>query len=169
MTLGENAPSYREGAGIVTADSLAAESIQAGGEFANNRNINISTTSNSSSSSHNPASTQPHETPASARQPSTEQGGPAPTYVNTQQSATAAAPPLGGHPHGRNITEDPEMIGRPGKFNVEVGSREDPAREAERTMLLKQTRGAPGSGEREVGVKGGDEQPYSALGGETSA
>lgn len=61
------------------------------------------------------------------------------------------------------------MTGRPAKFNVEVGSEEDPARLAERDMLLKQTRGAPGTGEREVGERGRDEQPFAALGGETSA
>lgn len=61
------------------------------------------------------------------------------------------------------------MTGRPGKFNVEVGSQEDPSREALRTMQLKQTRGAPGTGEREVGERGKDEQPFAALGGETSA
>lgn len=72
-------------------------------------------------------------------------------------------------PHGKNVTEDPGMMGRPGKFNVEVGSAEDPARLAEKDMLLKQTRGAPGTGEREVGETGRDEQPYAALGGETSA
>lgn len=168
VTLGENAPSYREGAGVVVADSLAAESVQAGGEFASNRNITTNTSSSSSSSHHNPASTQPHETPAAAaasRQSTSEQGQPAPTYVNNQ---SAGARDTAG-PHGKNITEDPEMTGRPGKFNVEVGSKEDPAREAEKTMLLQQTRGAPGTGEREVGVKGGDEQPYGALGGDTSA
>lgn len=61
------------------------------------------------------------------------------------------------------------MMGRPGKFSVAVGSKEDPARQAERDMLLKQTRGAPGTGEREVGETGRDEQPYGALGRETSA
>lgn len=69
-----------------------------------------------------------------------------------------------GAPHGKNITEDPEMTGRPAKFNVEVGSEQDPGRAAEQAMRLKQTKGAPGTGEREVGEKGAqDAQPYGAL------
>lgn len=59
------------------------------------------------------------------------------------------------------------MIGRPGKFNVEPGSVEDPGRVAEQNLALKQTRGAPGTGERQDGVV--DAQPYNALSNETSA
>lgn len=146
----------REGAGAVPAGSLAAESVQSGGEFASNRNISSSGTTD------NLASTKPHETPAAAAA-SSEQGQVAPSYVSSQFVKDGAGP------HGKNITEDAGMTGRPGKFNVEVGSGEDPGREAERNLLLKQTKGAPGTGEREVGEKGRDEQPYAALGGDTSA
>lgn len=159
MTTGDNAPVYREGAGAVAPGSLAAESAQAGGEFANNRNAH--TTSDDVSGL---KSTRPHEAPGAASTTiSSEQGQAAPTYVTSQFAHDTSGP------HGKNITEDPEMTGRPGKFDVEVGSKEDPSRQALHDMRLKQTRGAPGTGEREVGEKGRDEQPYAALGGETSA
>lgn len=61
------------------------------------------------------------------------------------------------------------MTGRPAKFNVEVGSKEDPSREALQTMLLEQTKGAPGTGPRQVGERDRDEQPFVALDRETSA
>lgn len=163
VTLGENAPVTREATGAVPNESLAAESLSSGGEFTSNR---VSSTS-TSSVTHNISSTKPHETPheeASSFQKSTEQGSAAPSYVKVPAAATDTA-----GPRGTNLTEDNDMTGRPGKFNVEVGSSEDPSREALRTMRLKQTRGAPGTGEREVGERGKDEQPYAALGGETSA
>lgn len=58
------------------------------------------------------------------------------------------------------------MTGRPGKFNVEVGSREDPSRVAEQQMRMKQAHLGGGGVGREVGV---DEQPFSALDRETFA
>lgn len=136
--------------------------MQAGGEFAQNRNIHTGADGNNTSSE--PLnSTRPHQTPADAAV--SDQGGAAPSYVQNQFQRDPAGP------HGKNITEDPEMTGRPGKFNVEVGSKEDPGRQAVQDLRLKQTRGAPGTGEREVGVKGGreGEQPFGALGGDTSA
>ena len=60
-----------------------------------------------------------------------------------------------------------EVTGRPAKFNVEPGSAEDPSRLAEQNLALKQTRGAPGTGERQSGVD--NAQPYGALDNETSA
>jgi len=179
VTLGKNAPVKREGAGVVAPDSLAAESVQGGGEFANNANINMSshTFSTSSSDKNNkndknnksssdvPASAPPHE-PAdvghSSGLTSDIQGQDAPTYVNNQHIRDAAGP------HGKNITEDPDMTGRPAKFDVEVGSQDDPARLAELKMQTKQAR-VPGIAGTEAGVQGGDEQPYGALGGDTSA
>lgn len=143
----------QEGAGNVSG-SLAAESAQKGGEFANNRNIDDSgsttTGGNAGVKVQDASSTG---TSASA--------GTAPTYVNNQYAGGV------GGPHGKNITEDPEMTGRPAKFNVEPGSKEDPGRVAEQNMRLKQTGGAPGTGERQDGVD--NQQPYGALDNETAA
>ncbi|KAF3760855.1 hypothetical protein M406DRAFT_358371 [Cryphonectria parasitica EP155] len=158
VTLGEHAPVVQEGAGAVAPDSLAAESVREGGEFASNKRNTISTEAAS-----NLASSKPHEAPGSL-EASSEQGQAAPSYVDIQRTRDSSGP------HGANITQDPGMTGRPAKFNVEVGGKEDPGREAVHSMLLKQTKGAPGTGEREVGERGKeDEQPYGVLGRETSA
>lgn len=149
-----DAPTYREGAGTVAPDSLAAESVQAGGEFAANRNIHAP-----SSTDPNPASQQPHEAPgeAAAAAAASSQGAPAPSYVNVQSTRDAAGP------HGENISEDVDMTGRPAKFDVEVGSKQDPGREAAKSFAGRQVGGAPGGG------NGSGEQPFEVLGRETDA
>lgn len=58
------------------------------------------------------------------------------------------------------------MSGRPASF-AEPGSKDDPARVAEQEMRLKQTRGAPGTGERQDGA--GNQQSFGALDNETEA
>ncbi|KAJ0107370.1 hypothetical protein J7T55_009334 [Diaporthe amygdali] len=154
VTLGDKAPVTQEGAGNVSG-SLAAESAQSGGEFSNNRNVNESggTDTGAKPPGTSSASTS---TSGGAAAPGT-----APTYVNNQYARDS------GGPHGKNITEDQELTGRPAKFDVEPGSKEDPARLAEQHLRLKQTRGAPGTGERQDGA--GDQQPYGVLDNETSA
>lgn len=143
----------QEGAGNVSG-SLAAESAQKGGEFANNRNIDDSgSTATGGNAGVKIQDASSAGTSASA--------GTAPTYVNNQSARDS------GGPHGKNITEDPEMTGRPAKFNVEPGSKEDPGRVAEQNMRLSQTGGAPGTGERQEGVD--NQQPYGALDNETAA
>jgi hypothetical protein len=164
VTLGQNAPVVQEGAGIVARDSLANESVQDSGEFSENRNIRLEEAGSSHGPKKSSSSSSSHHHHGGGKPiPSEEQGQPAPTYVNNQYIRDSAGP------HGKDITEDRDLTGRPAKFNVEVGSKQDPARVAERNMLLKQTRGAPGTGERQVGERGTDEQPYKVLGNETSA
>lgn len=141
----------QEGAGNVSG-SLAAESAHQGGEFANNHNINESGSTTGSN-----AGVKAQETSSSG----TSAAGTAPTYANNQYTRDS------GGPHGKNITEDPDMTGRPAKFNVEPGSKEDPGRVAEQDLRLKQTRGAPGTGERQDAA--GNQQPYAALDNETAA
>ncbi|KAL1865662.1 hypothetical protein Daus18300_007038 [Diaporthe australafricana] len=153
VTLGDKAPVTQEGAGNVSG-SLAAESAQNGGEFSNNRNINESGGTDTGAKAPGTSSSSTSTSGGAAT-------GAAPTYVNNQYTRDS------GGPHGKNITEDPEMTGRPGKFNVEPGSKEDPGRLAEQDLRLKQTRGAPGTGERQDAA--GDQQPFAALDNETSA
>ncbi|KAG6359132.1 hypothetical protein INS49_012652 [Diaporthe citri] len=157
VTLGDKAPVTQEGAGNVSG-SLAAESAQKGGEFANNRNINDSGNTTGSNAGAKVQGTSSTNTSASG---GAAAASTAPTYVNNQYTSTS------GGPHGKNITEDPEMTGRPAKFNVEPGLKEDPGRVAEQDLRLKQTRGAPGTGERQDGA--GNQQPYGALDNETAA
>lgn len=147
----------QEGAGNVSG-SLAAESTQKGGEFANNRNINDSGSTTGSNAGAKALDTASTSAPASG---GAVAAGTAPTYVNNQYNRDS------GGPHGKNITEDPELTGRPAKFDVEPGSKEDPGRVAEQDLRLKQTRGAPGTGERQDGA--GNQQPYGALDNETAA
>lgn len=155
VTLGDKAPVTQEGAGKVSG-SLAAESAQNGGEFANNRNIDNSG-SNTSAKAQGTTTTSSNDTSSSGTGAA---AGTAPTYVNNQYTRDS------GGPHGKNITEDPEMSGRPAKL-AEPGSKDDPGRVAEQEMRLKQTRGAPGTGERQDGA--GNQQPYAALDSETAA
>lgn len=147
----------QEGAGNVSG-SLAAESAQKGGEFANNRNINDSGSTTGGNVGGKIQDTSSTSTSASG---GAAAASTAPTYVNNQYNSNS------GGPHGKNITEDPEMTGRPAKFNVEPGSKDDPGRVAEQDLRLKQTRGAPGTGERQDGVD--NQQPYGALDNETAA
>ncbi|KAK7746363.1 hypothetical protein SLS53_002322 [Cytospora paraplurivora] len=152
VNLGENAPVVREGAGAVASESLAAESFREGGEFSKNRNISeidSNTTAHHSS-----------KAPSSAPAPAESHAETAPSYVNTQNIRDSAGP------HGKNITEDPELIGRPAKFNVEPGSKDDPARLAEQKLAAKQAT-APGAGQGQADA--GNTQPYDALDNETSA
>lgn len=158
-----DAPTYREGAGAVAPDSLAAESVHAGGAFATNRNV--SAPSSTTANTHDPASTQPHKTPhqqaAAAAAAHSSQGVPAPTYVQTTVASSRGGD--ASRPHGNNVREDPELTGRPGKFDVELGSKQDPGREAEKSFGRRQVGGAPGGG------NGSAEQPYEVLGRETDA
>lgn len=142
----------QEGAGNVSG-SLAAESAQNGGEFANNRNID--------NSGSNPGAKAQGTSIDTSSSGGANAAGTAPTYVNNQYNRDS------GGPHGKNITEDPEMSGRPAALSVEPGSKDDPGRVAEQEMRLKQTRGAPGTGERQDGA--GNQQPYGALDNETAA
>ncbi|KAI3394679.1 hypothetical protein diail_2426 [Diaporthe ilicicola] len=151
VTLGDKAPVTQEGAGEVSG-SLAEESAQSGGEFSNNRNVN--------DSGSNTGAKAPGTSSSSTSTPGGAAIGTAPTYVSNQYIRDS------GGPHGKNITEDSEMTGRPAKFNVEPGSKEDPGRLAEQDLRLKQS-GAPGTGERQDGS--GNQQLYGALDNETSA
>lgn len=117
----------REGAGIVDPASLAAESLQANGDFAQNHNIRDP---NSNPHPNDIASTKPSQTPADVAATATENKGAdtAPSYVNAS-AAVGDGKADGAKPHGKNVVEDPEMIGRPAKFSVDgVGAGDVGAR-----------------------------------------
>lgn len=172
VDLGKDAPIVKEGAGQVAPDSLAAESYNAEGDFASNRNVDVTSKKTASSSgtgsgnsASNPKESYQHSTDSPNAAAGTDgfssgQRQTAPSYVNSQ----FAKDPNG--PHGKNITEDPDMSGRPGNPNPTLGSKDDPARLAEKDIQLKGS-SIPGSGPRQTGIDG--EQPYGALDPETSA
>lgn len=96
---------------------------------------------------------------------STQQGGPAPTYVNNQYYRD----PKG--PHGKNLTEGFDD-GRPGdSLSAEPGSEDDPGRVAEETFRRRNEGGGDGGGGRPAGLGGAEVEPqtYGALESETSA
>lgn len=108
---GANPPTTHEATGIVAPDSLAAESLTSGGEFASNKKIHAPSTT-----SPNLTSTTPHETPADVAAAATKNKGvdKAPTYVNTVLGSAAAEGQE--KVKGKGVTEDTEMIGRPAGF-----------------------------------------------------
>lgn len=94
VTAGENAPVVREGAGAVHSESLAAQSVREGGEFASNRNINEVGDKTGAA-----ITSSLHISVGASAEP---QGQTAPGYVSNQYTRDSAGP------HGKNITEDPE-------------------------------------------------------------
>ncbi|CAN8105936.1 unnamed protein product [Discula destructiva] len=157
-----NPPLNHESAGPVVPDSLAAESAKANGEFAANHNIHAAspTSSNNNNNNNNNnndnlASTKPHATPADVAAAATENTGAdkAPTYIN----AVLGKGHADGKPHGTNVTEDDEMTGRPGKFEV------DEKEVSARATGAVSGGGAPGGGD---GARGG---AFDALGREAEA
>lgn len=113
-----NPPTTHESTGPVAPDSLAAESVQAGGAFTSNPS---SSSSPNTTTTDNLTSTKPHTTPAEATAALTENKGAdkAPTYVNASAGVRGAEAPGQGKVHGKNVTEDEEMVGRPAKFSAE--------------------------------------------------
>lgn len=150
---GQDAPVRREAPGIVASESLAAESVQDGGEFAQNRN------------------TQPEViTGSDLKTQSGREGGfagEAPGYVADQYMTDTKGP------HGKNIKEDVggEAGGRhdgPERaLRSEPGSEDDPSRLAEAQMLQKQSLGGEGAGPRQSHLVG--ETKYDALDREVSS
>lgn len=91
--------------------------------------------------------------------PDVPQGGTAPGYVNNQFNQ-------GSKPHGRNITEDPNLAdidtrdGLKRALASEPGSQDDPSRLAERQMGLEDT-AASSRGTRQSNAD--EENPYDTL------
>ncbi|RFU81825.1 hypothetical protein TARUN_416 [Trichoderma arundinaceum] len=141
VTPGQDAPVHREAVGIVASESLAAESMQHGGEFAQNPN------------------TQPEVISSSdlKTQSGREGGGvagEAPGYVADQYLTDTKGP------HGRNVKEgisDEAGVKNDGlkrALRSEPGSEDDPSRLAERQMLQGQSLRDRGSGPRQSDLTG---------------
>ncbi|KAG5981704.1 hypothetical protein E4U55_002629 [Claviceps digitariae] len=122
VNAGKNAPVTQESAGPVLSDSLAAESYQAGGKFAENRDAKPE----------NASYDLIGEAPSRGSGPRVEgtQGHAAPTYINSQYISD----PHG--PHGKNLKEEDfdyqqVLDGQRRTFEAEPGSVNDPGRWAE--------------------------------------
>ncbi|KAJ4856574.1 hypothetical protein T069G_09942 [Trichoderma breve] len=109
---GKDDPVHREAAGLVAPESLAAESVQHGGEFAQNRNAQ-----------------QEGVESSGLKAQSGREGGEAPGYVADQYIKDTKGP------HGKNIKEGVDE-GKAGEKNdglaralrAEPGSEDDPSR-----------------------------------------
>ncbi|KAK4082307.1 uncharacterized protein Triagg1_2119 [Trichoderma aggressivum f. europaeum] len=158
---GKDAPVHREAAGLVAPESLAAESVQHGGEFAQNRNVQQEGVAGSE------LKTQ------SGREGGVGVGGGksvgvAPGYVADLYIKDTKGP------HGKNIKEGVDDGGRVGEKNdglaralrSEPGSEDDPSRLAEAQMFQKGSLGARGAGPRQAHLEG--ESIYDKLDSETS-
>ncbi|KAJ2896961.1 hypothetical protein MKZ38_005060 [Zalerion maritima] len=141
VTLGSNAPTTSESAGRVTDGSLAAES----------------STFQSSNRNAESESVDPSSAPFRGEPQPSNQGAPAPTYVNSQYKDTAG-------PHGKNLTEGGFRtdVRENKSFTAEIGAKDDPSRAAIHNMELKNEAGVPGKGAKqyEVESKSGE---YDAL------
>ncbi|KAG6001350.1 hypothetical protein E4U21_004426 [Claviceps maximensis] len=125
---GKNAPVTQESAGLVLNDSLAAESYQAGGKFAENRDARPE------HASYEPVG----KTSARGTHAGVEgtQGDPAPSYITSQYISD----PHG--PHGKNLKEEDfeyqqVFEGQRRAFKAKPGSIDDPGRLAEVTFEKK--------------------------------
>ncbi|PKK53149.1 hypothetical protein CI102_1563 [Trichoderma harzianum] len=148
---GKNDPVHREAAGLVAPESLAAESVEHGGEFAQNRNVQ-----------------QEGVESSGLKTQSGREGGEAPGYVADQYIKDTKGP------HGKNIKEGVDE-GKAGEKNdglqralrSEPGSEDDPSRLAEAQMFQKGSLGARGAGPRQSHLEG--ETIYDKLDSETSS
>ncbi|KAK3682144.1 hypothetical protein B0T22DRAFT_521204, partial [Podospora appendiculata] len=156
VTTSKNAPFTSEGAGEVSAQSLAADSIRSGGAFASNRGAMPGSGATADAHARTPGTADSAYAGVETQQ---SYGGAAPSYVNAQ-----AASPAGSGPKGMSLTEGGFAgSGTDGGALPEPGSKRDPARLAEQHMGL-------GGQNREPGVEGGGrlgkgegEQPFAAL------
>ncbi|KAL6900379.1 hypothetical protein GGI43DRAFT_383858 [Trichoderma evansii] len=185
--MGKDAPVNRESAGLVEAGSLAAESYEHGGEFAENRNVHVEGVSSSGKKSE--ASGRQDRQEASGRQERKEaigrkeaSGGQETSGRQGKKSAVAGEAPS--HvadqyikdpkgPHGKNVKEgisdkpDAKNDGLQKALRSEPGSEDDPSRLAERQMLQGQSLGGGGAGPRQGHLTG--ETKYGALDNEVSS
>ena len=163
---GDSAPTTQEAAGAIAPDSLAAQSVRSGGAFAANRGADPEPSHSSAKGTQTTSGGSGTRftvsgAPAQAPGPSGDsalQGGAAPSYVNAQFVRDD------GGPHGKNLHEGGFAGSGPGNsINAEPGSKKDPARLAE----LGHDRADRSAGPRQGQVD--NEQPYAALGRETSS
>ncbi|PNP56173.1 hypothetical protein THARTR1_03698 [Trichoderma harzianum] len=150
---GKDAPVHREAAGLVAPESLAAESVQHGGEFAQNRNAQQEGITGSS------LKTQFDREGVS--------GGKSVSEAAAQHIKDTKGL------HGKKMKEGVDQ-GKAGEKNdglaralrSEPGSEDDPSRLAEAQMFQRGGLGARGAGPRQAHLEG--ETIYDKLDSETS-
>lgn len=156
-------PPKQEGPGAIPSDSLAAESIRSGGAFSENPGASVGRESGSQKKANAPGSAHQSHPTSQPKHENSEQGRPAPTYVNVAMDHSDKS-----GPHGKNIKEGGFAGSGTEGGMAEPGTKRDPGRVALQDMLTKGTGSAPGVTKEtkptETGPKG-----YEALGGDTEA
>ncbi|KAF4989126.1 hypothetical protein FGRMN_9311 [Fusarium graminum] len=189
VDLGQNAPIKQEGAGKVASESLAAESLQEGGEFTSNEGIRgenqpssgsentssgrTTNTSSSHESGSGLGSSRSENTSSAPRSNSKSESGSgsgsshadtAPSYVNNQY---IRAP---GGPHGKNLHEGIDdsntQDGLKKALASEPGSEDDPSRLAELQFQKNQSAAGRDAGPRQSELS--SETAFDALDNEAS-
>ncbi|KAG5807168.1 hypothetical protein H9Q74_008150 [Fusarium xylarioides] len=184
VDLGQNAPVKEEGAGTVPNESLAAESLKEGGEFASNEGIhgenqptsrsentsagrNTDTSSAPSSGSNSKASSSASKSSGTASKSSDSApkslAGTAPSYVLNQYIKESG-------PHGKNLKEGIDHSntedGLKKALESEPGSQDDPSRLAEQQFQLNQTAAGRDAGLKQSELEG--KSAFDALNNEAS-
>ncbi|KAF5555469.1 hypothetical protein FPHYL_8258 [Fusarium phyllophilum] len=184
VDLGQNAPVKEEGAGPVPNESLAAESLKEGGEFASNEGVhgenqptsrsentsagrNTDTSSAPSSGSNSKASSSASKSSGTASKSSDSApkslAGTAPSYVLNQYIKESG-------PHGKNLKEGIDYSntedGLKKALESEPGSQDDPSRLAEQQFQLNQTAAGRDAGLKQSELEG--KSAFDALNNEAS-
>ncbi|EWG47345.1 hypothetical protein FVEG_07476 [Fusarium verticillioides 7600] len=185
VDLGQNAPVKEEGAGTVPNESLAAESLKEGGEFASNEGIHgenqPTSRSENASAGHNtntssaPSSGSDSKSSSSAPKSSgtaSKSGdsapkslaGTAPSYVENQYIKESG-------PHGKNLKEGIDYSntkdGLKKALESEPGSQDDPSRLAEQQFQQNQTAAGRDAGPKQSELEG--KTAFDALNNEASS
>ncbi|RKL41380.1 hypothetical protein BFJ72_g5807 [Fusarium proliferatum] len=189
VDLGQNAPVKEEGAGTVPNESLAAESLKEGGEFASNEGIhgenqptsgsentsagrNTETSSAPSSGSDSKAKAKSSSSASKSSGTASQSrdsapkslAGTAPSYVDNQYIKESG-------PHGKNLKEGIEYSntkdGLKKALESEPGSQDDPSRLAEQQFQQNQTAAGRDAGPKQSELEG--KTPFDALKNEASS
>ncbi|KAH7242305.1 hypothetical protein BKA59DRAFT_225693 [Fusarium tricinctum] len=175
VDLGQNAPTKEEGAGKVASESLAAESIEEGGEFASNKGIHGENASNKGARSENQPSSGSENTssgrttntssaPSSGSGAAPESADTAPSYVNNQYIKASG-------PHGKNLKEGIDdsntKDGLKKALASEPGSNDDPSRLAEFQFQQNQSAVGRDAGPKQSELSG--KTAFDGLNNETSS
>ncbi|CAJ0551055.1 Ff.00g109850.m01.CDS01 [Fusarium sp. VM40] len=179
VDLGQDAPIKEEGAGKVASESLAAESVEEGGEFASNKGIRSENNSNrdtrsenqSSSGSENTSSgrttntsSAPSSGSGSGASVAPESADTAPSYANNQYVKASG-------PHGKNLKEGIDYSntedGLKKALASEPGSEDDPSRLAELQFQQNQSAVGRDAGPKQSELSG--KTAFDGLNSETSS
>ncbi|KAG5662445.1 hypothetical protein KAF25_004863 [Fusarium avenaceum] len=191
VDLGQDAPIKEEGAGKVASESLAAESIEEGGEFASNKGIRSENDSNKGSRSENDSnkdtrsenqSSSGSENTSSGRTANTSSApapgsglgsgsGAAPESADTAPSYADNQHAEGSGPHGKNLKEGIDYSntedGLKKALASEPGSEDDPSRLAELQFQRNQSAVGRDAGPKQSELSG--KTAFDGLNSETSS